>query len=294
MKIKIAGWILGSIAVIGALAFFAEKLLGKLNMVILSPKGVIGIEERDLFITAFSLMLIVVIPVLVLMISFAFFYRAKDSIKNYAPDLEHNHFLEVIWWLIPLGIVAILAVMAWRSSYSLNPYKPLVSDEKPFVIEVVALEWKWLFIYPEEEIASIGEIYFPQNRPIQFNITADAPMNSFWIPELGGQIYAMGGMQTQLHLMANEVGEFNGMSANFSGKGFSEMTFKAKAVTAEQFDKWVGHISQTASFLTVEEYRALKVPTTSHAVTFYRVEDPKLFHKILMQDPSLTIDRLAS
>ncbi|MGR3973473.1 MAG: ubiquinol oxidase subunit II [Candidatus Rhabdochlamydia sp.] len=279
------------VGVLIALASYVNTLLGQLNLVVLNPKGAVGVQEKELFLTAFYLMLIVVIPVFFLALLFAIRYRAKGPSKTYAPDLEHNHVLEILWWVIPLIIVTILAVMAYKSSYTLNPYKPLESKQKPVVIQVIALEWKWLFIYPKYNIASVGEIVFPEGTPLQFDITADAPMNSFWIPELGGQIYAMGGMKTQLHLIANETGEFQGMSSNFSGKGFSEMTFKAKSVTQDQFDQWIKTVQETSLPLNQEEYSRLKVATAGYPVTFYKLEDDRLFEKVLMQETS---DQVAS
>ena len=158
---------------------------------------------------------------------------------KHAPDWEHNYIAEYCWWGVPIVIIVILAVTTWKSSHDLNPFKPIESEKKPLAIQVVALHWKWLFIYPEQGIATVNFVQFPEKTPINFEITSDAPMNSFWIPQLGGQIYAMPAMRSKLHLIANEIGSFRGVSANISGKGFAGMTFTAKSSSEEDFDAWV-------------------------------------------------------
>ena len=165
------------------------------NIAVLEPKGMIGLKERELIITASLLMLIVVIPVLVLAIVFGWKYREGRDAKH-TPDWEHNSIAECCWWGVPVVIIIILAVITWKTSHELNPFKPIQNGKKPIEIQAVALNWKWLFIYPEQQIATVNYVRFPDNTPINFEITADAPMNSFWIPQLGGQIYAMPAMRT--------------------------------------------------------------------------------------------------
>ncbi|MFN7093972.1 MAG: ubiquinol oxidase subunit II, partial [Burkholderiales bacterium] len=204
-------------------------LSGCKQAALLYPKGTIGRDERDLIFTALGLMLIVVIPVIIMTVVFAWKYRASNTKATYAPDWHHSSKIEAVVWGIPIIIIAILATITWKSTHDLDPYKPLdVKGVKPLTIEVVALNWKWLFIYPEQNIATINFVQFPKDVPVDFKITADAPMNSFMIPQLGGQVYAMAGMQTHLHLIGNSTGDYDGRAVNYNGHGFSDMTFVAR------------------------------------------------------------------
>ncbi|HSW71020.1 MAG TPA: ubiquinol oxidase subunit II, partial [Gammaproteobacteria bacterium] len=197
-------------------------MLNGQSFILLNPGGRIAADEKHLLIIAVLLMLIVVLPVIILTLSFAWRYRAGNSKASYLPNWEHHARLEVLWWSIPCVIVAILATITWFSSYRLDPYRPLaVSASKELTIQAVALEWKWLFIYPEQNIASLNFIQVPVGVPLHFLITAEGPMNALHIPQLGGQIYAMAGMQTQLHLIADLPGRYRGLATNFSGEGFS-------------------------------------------------------------------------
>ena len=250
---------------------------------IFAPKGIIALQERNLIITTTLLMLIVVIPVLVLTFFFAWKYRATNKHAKYTPDWASNETLEAIWWAIPGVIILILAVITWKSTHELDPYKPLNSSVKPLTIQVVALDWKWLFIYPEQHIATVNLVEFPAGTPINFEITADAPMNSFWIPALGGQIYAMPGMRTQLHLMATEAGTFSGTSANFSGPGFSGMKFVAKSVSQSEFLEWAYAVKSASSTLTYDEYTTLSAPSKNQPVSLYAEVADGLYDKIIMK-----------
>lgn len=208
-------------------------LLGGCDMTLFNPKGQVGMDERTLIITATLLMLIVVIPVIVMTLAFAWKYRASNTQAEYKPDWHHSNRIEAVVWLVPCVIIAILGWITWESTHKLDPYRPLDSEVKPVTIQAVSLDWKWLFIYPEQGIATVNEIAFPKDTPVNFQITSDSVMNSFFIPQLGSQIYSMAGMMTKLHLIANEEGVFDGISANYSGGGFSGMRFKAIA-TSEQ------------------------------------------------------------
>ncbi|NGX47600.1 MAG: Cytochrome bo(3) ubiquinol oxidase subunit 2 [Chlamydiae bacterium] len=253
------------------------------DIVVLNPKGMIGIKERHLIITASLLMLLVVIPVFIFTWFFAWRYRASNEKARHEPDWEHNNIAEFCWWGVPLIIVVILGVITWKSSHELNPFKPIVTGKAPITIQVVALDWKWLFIYPEQGIASVNFVEFPEKTPINFEITADAPMNSFWIPQLGGQIYAMPAMRTKLHLIANETGNFRGASANISGKGFAGMTFTAKSSTQEDFDRWVQKVRQSGKSLTLSEYKQLAEPSEYNPVVLYVLQQKDLFDRIVMK-----------
>lgn len=190
------------------------------------PEGQVGIEQKNLILIATGLMLLVVIPVIIMTLAFAWKYRASNKAATYTPDWSHSTKIEAAVWIIPILIIIALGYVTYHSTHKLDPYRPLDSDVKPVQIDVVALDWKWLFIYPEQGIATVNKIVFPANTPVNFRVTSDAVMNSFFIPGLGGQIYAMAGMTTKLHLIANENDEFDGISANYSGAGFTGMKFK--------------------------------------------------------------------
>jgi len=256
-------------------------LLGGCNMEILSPKGDIGMQERTLLFTATGLMLLVVIPVLFMIVSFAWKYRASNTKADYQPKWAHSTAIEIVVWTVPCIIVAILAVITWRSTHALDPYKPLVSEHKPVTIEVVSLDWKWLFIYPEYDIATVNEIAFPVDVPVNFRITSASVMNSFFIPQLGSQIYSMAGMETKLHLNAREPGTYAGISANYSGAGFSGMRFKAIATSQEGFDNWVKEAKASPTTLTPEAYQELTKRSERNPVVKYASVPPSMFEFIL-------------
>lgn len=251
------------------------------QLVLLNPAGLIALQQKDLLVFSFLLMLVVVIPVFILTAFFAWKYRAGNTHAHYIPNWDHNVIDEAIWWAVPTIIIAILGTLAWTTTHELDPYKPIVSETKPLTIQVVALDWKWLFIYPEQGIATVNYLEVPENTPLNFKITADAPMNSFWIPKLGGQIYAMAGMQTQLHLIAEERGVFEGLSANFSGEGFAGMNFKTHSVSKDEFDAWVLTMKAGTKDLTLPVYETLVPPTTDHPVETFAHVESNLFASIL-------------
>jgi cytochrome o ubiquinol oxidase subunit 2 len=278
-KFKIALLLLICLGIFAA----ALALLFGGNIAVLNPKGMIGIKERNLLVTATLLMLIVVIPVLIMVFFFAWKYRESNHKAKYTPDWEHSYLAETIWWGVPVIIIFFLGWITWETSHSLDPFKPIVTNKKPLVVQVVALEWKWLFIYPEQKIATVNFVEFPENTPICFEITADAPMNSFWIPELGGQIYAMTAMRSKLHLIANEKGSFRGCSANISGEGFAGMTFTAKSTSDHEFDTWVKSMKQSKQQLNIKTYNELAKPTQYHPVSSYVLTQDDLFDQIIMK-----------
>lgn len=264
------------------LAIASALLLAGCQGGILDPKGPVAVEQKSLIITATALMLLVVIPVIVMTLFFAWKYRASNKDAVYEPKWSHSTKIELVVWLIPCIIIAFLAVLTWETTHKLDPYRPLDSDQKPIEVQVVALNWKWLFIYPEQQIATINELAFPSNVPVNFKITSDAAMNSFFIPQLGGQIYAMAGMQTQLHLLAHEPGVYKGFSANYSGAGFSGMKFNAVATkTPAEFDAWVAKVKASGKTLDVNGYRGLVLPSEKNPVTYYGAVTPYLFQGVL-------------
>jgi cytochrome o ubiquinol oxidase subunit 2 len=247
---------------------------------ILFPKGIIALKERNLLFIIQALMLLVVIPVYILTFVFSWKYRADNHKAKYDPDLVDNRIAEYIWWGLPLVMTLIIGVLTWIKTAQLDPFKPIESNKKEKIIQVVALQWKWLFIYPEEKIASVNFMQIPKDVPIRFEITADAPMNSFWIPELGGQIYAMPKMRTLLYLIANEGGDFRGSSANLSGSGFADMHFITRVSSEVDYDKWVESVKQSSKTLDTEVYDQLAVPSTN-SPEIYQLEDNTLFDQII-------------
>ncbi len=226
---------------------------------------------------------IVIIPVFTMLFTIAWKYRADNTKAKYEPEWDHSRLFETIWWGVPCVIILVLGVITWQAAHTLDPYKQLDSKAKPINVQVVALQWKWLFIYPEEQIASVNMVQFPEDRPINFQITADAPMNSFWIPKLGGQIYAMSGMSTNLHLIADHIGEYAGSSANISGEGFAGMKFTAKATSEADFDAWVNTTKQSSNMLDMTEYTKLASPSKDVSPKTYMLMQNDLYDKIVMK-----------
>ncbi len=264
-------------------------LLSGCNMALLDPKGAIGMEQKSLIMTATWLMLIVVVPVIIMTFLFAWKYRASNKNATYSPNWSHSNKIEFVVWTIPCIIILILGTLTWKSTQALDPRNPLPSENKPLVIEAISLDWKWLFIYPEQGIATVNEIAFPANVPVQFKVTSGSVMNSFFIPQLGSQIYAMAGMQNQVHLIANEEGVYKGMSANYSGKGFSGMKFTATATSADKFDEWVMKVKQSAKGLQMADYEQLAKPTENNAVEYFSSVKSDLYQDIINKymDPAM-------
>jgi cytochrome o ubiquinol oxidase subunit II len=271
---------LAAISLIGLAIWY----FGSFNVAVLDPKGLIGQQEKGLVIFALLLSLIVVVPVFVMLFGFAWKYRASNpKPAKYSPSWDHNSVLEAIWWLVPTVLIVILSVVAWRSSHELDPFKPLQASAKPVNIQVIALDWKWLFIYPQQGVASVNYITLPEKTPVNFTITADAPMNSFWIPQLGGQIYAMPGMSTELHLQADQTGKYRGSSANISGEGFAGMTFTAQAVSRSDFDQWVTSAKQSGSKLDLQSYNRLAQPSQNNPPAYYALADQNIYNVVVMK-----------
>jgi cytochrome o ubiquinol oxidase subunit II len=230
-----------------------------------------------------GLMLIVVIPVIVLTLLFAWKYRASRWKEEYARKSLNTKALDAAMWLVPAFIVLVLAIVSWTMTHRLDPFRPIENKGKPLAIQVISLDWKWLFIYPDQKVAAVDEVAFPVNVPVHFFITSDTVMNSFFIPQLGSQIYAMAGMRTELYLIADKPGTYAGFSANISGVGFSGMYFKARALSQEEFDKWLQEARAAPVRLDMEEYGRLKKPSEPNVVTYYSSADPNLFFDVIGQ-----------
>ena len=282
LKFAFCFLVLFGIVSIGLVIFFHDSIS------ILNPQGLIAKKQTNLILTSTLIMQFVVLPVLLMTFIIAWRYRADNKKATYRPNWDFSLLAECLWWGIPFLIVTTLSVITWRACHELDPFKPLNSTVKPLKIQVVSLQWKWLFIYPEQNIATVNYIKFPEKTPINFELTSDAPMNSFWIPDLGGQIYTMSGMTTKLHLMADKVGTYRGSSAHISGEGFAGMIFQASSTTPEDFDAWVAEAKQAQLCLDKPEYEKLLVPSKYVKPETYKLTDPELFDDIVMKymDPT--------
>src|SRR3990167_10242154 len=249
-------------------------LLSGCHFAILDPKGVIAASEKKLFVDSIFLMLLVVVPVIFLSWIIPYRYRASNTKAAYKPDWGHSTIMEIIWWTIPCIIILILSIWTWIYTHKLDPYRPLAADENTVMIEAVALDWKWLFIYPQQHIAVINYLEIPVNKPVRLFITSDAPMNSLEIPRLAGQIYAMTGMQTKLNLMATQIGVYTGLSTNFSGNGFSGMNFKVHVVSKEEYAAWVKTVEKATNHLTMDAYNELIKPSKKNPALFFSNPNP--------------------
>ena len=257
----------------------------------IDPKGQVATAELKLIIFSVKLMLLVVVPVIVMACWFGWRYR-EGSNATYRPEWNHNTIVEIVWWTIPITIILILGTVTWKTTHSLDPYKPIDSQIKPVTIEVVSLDWKWLFIYPELKIATLNYLNIPAGTPINFKITAASPMNSFIIPQLGGQIYAMTGMKTQLHLIADTPGEYRGLATNYTGIGFAGMHFITEVTSPQDFTNWVNSIKETPARLTSAVFwDELALKSIDDPVRSFGNVDADLFDNIIMHYMMPNVDQ---
>lgn len=273
-----------------ALPFLSLALLSGCNLVVMNPSGDIAHQQSRLIVISTMLMLLIIIPVIACIVLFAWRYRKNNTAAIYEPEWNHSTQLELMIWGAPLLIIIALGLLTWITTHTLDPYRPLEridanrpipANVQPLIVEVVALDWKWLFIYPEQGIASVNELVTPVDRPVRFKITASTVMNSFFIPAMAGQIYAMPGMETRLNAIINKPGEFDGFSANYSGAGFSDMRFKLHGVNAAGFDAWVQSVKNSGGELTRSGYAQLAQPTVREPIHKYAVVAPDLYQAIL-------------
>lgn len=264
-------------------------ILGGCNFVVMAPAGDIAAQQRDLVVISTALMLLIIVPVMALTVFFAWRYRASNRQATYEPDWDHSTGLELVIWAAPLLIIICLGALTWMGTHLLDPYRkldriaadrPVPENAKPLEVEVVALDWKWLFIYPEHGIATVNELAAPVDRPIHFRITASSVMNSFYIPALAGQIYAMPAMQTRLHAVINHPGRFQGFSANYSGAGFSGMRFAFLGLSEGDFAGWVVRAKEAGGTLDRAAYLELERPSENVPVKRFAATEPKLFDLI--------------
>lgn len=268
--------------IIGALVwlFTIDK-----NVAVLNPQGAIAAQQKDLIMFTLMLSAIIVIPVFVMLGLFAWKYRESNQKSLYTPDVEGNRWIELLWWGIPIIIIAALSVVTWVTTHQLDPYKKLDSSVKPLTVQVVAMQWKWLFIYPEQKLVTVNELRIPARTPINFQITADGPMSAFWIPNLGSQTYAMTGMTAQLSLIADRPGTYRGSNSNISGEGYSEMFFNAIAMPENEFDAWVKKTvlehDRNGRHYDWSTYEKMVTPTLKNKVAYYHLHDDDLYTEII-------------
>ncbi|MBV9653158.1 MAG: ubiquinol oxidase subunit II [Acetobacteraceae bacterium] len=266
-------------------------LLAGCKLVVLDPAGDVAMQQRDIVILSTALMLIIVVPVLLLTVVFAWWYRDSNIDAVYDPEFHHSTQLEVVIWSAPLVIIVALGLLTWISTHLLDPFRPLgrvngaeqvaVADTKPLRVQVVALDWKWLFIYPDQGIGTVNELAVPVNVPVTFELTSSDVMNSFFVPAMAGQIYTMPGMQTKLHAVLNRPGEYTGMSSQYSGSGFSDMYFTTHGLSGADFEQWVGKVKADGTALGRTEYLNLAQPSEREPVHHYKSVDPGLFAAVL-------------
>lgn len=266
------------------IAVFVFVTYGR-DIPVLDTKGLIANQERDLILFTFGLGMFVVIPVFVLLFAVAWRYREGNTKAKYDPEFTSHRGIEALWWGIPCAIILLLSVVTAVSTHALDPYKPIQSSVKSVQVQVIALNWKWLFIYPDQGIATLNYLNIPKETPIEFTITSDAPMNSFWVPALAGQVYAMAGMTTKLHIMADGVGTYNGASANISGDGFANMRFKVNSMNEADFTAWVKkeYESNAIPLLTENSYKELAKSSHNNNQITYLLMDDELYNKVIMK-----------
>ncbi len=265
-------------------------LLGGCDMVVMNPMGDVALQQRNLVIFATAVMLLIVIPVIALIGLFAWKYRAGNEAARYEPDWDHSTQLELLIWAAPLLIVICLGAVTWTGTHLLDPYRPIgriakgrpvPADAKPLEVQVVALDWKWLFIYPEYGFATVNQLAAPVDRPIRFRLTSSSVMNAFYVPTLAGMIYAMPSMETKLHAVINKPGNYGGFSSNYSGAGFSGMRFRFYGMDDAGFAAWVARNQAAGTPLTRANYLTLEKPTENAPVMRFGRVAPGLFDAVV-------------
>lgn len=266
--------VIGVIAIVIVLT--SEKAL------VMHPKGVIAQGELELIIVNIALMLLIIIPTYLLLFTVVWKYCIRKEKADYDPDLTCGFRGELLMWGLPSVVIAVMAIVMWNATHQLNPYKPIESEIKPLAVQVVALNWKWLFIYPEQGIATLNSFHIPERTPIHLRLTADgSPMNSFWVPQLSGQIYAMTGMSTQLHWMADGQGIYPGRAVEINGEGYADMTFTVQSTSEKEFEEWVAKVKQSSLHLSEKVYDDLVKPSVNKSTLFFSEVEDDLYHKII-------------
>src|SRR3981189_3622553 len=256
----------------------AAMALGGCSQGVLAPPGPTGSAERQILFNSLGIMLAIVIPTIVATLGVAWWFRASNTRARYMPEFTYSGRIEILVWSIPAMTVLLVGGVAWVGSHDLDPRKLLSSTVKPVRVQVVSLDWKWLFIYPDQGIATVNQLTIPVGTPVSFELTSSGVMNSFFVPQLGSQIYTMMGMVTRPHLQADHAGTYRGLSAQFSGDGFADMRFSVEAVPAEGFAQWVAATRSAGPLLDAQAYADLAKPSSAVAPFTYRAVVPNLFN----------------
>jgi cytochrome o ubiquinol oxidase subunit 2 len=252
-------------------------------MNVLDPQGPVGAAQKLILLNSLWIMLAIVVPTIIAILGFAFWFRQSNSRARYLPDWEYSGRIELVVWSIPALTIILLGGVTWIGAHDLDPRKPVEGSGQELTIQVVSLDWRWLFIYPDQRIATINTLTVPEGTPLRFELTSSSVMNAFFIPQLGSMIYAMNGMTTQLHLRADKTGRYQGLSAHFSGDGFPNMVFDVDVVSPADFSGWAARTADSPQVLNADTYKALTVPTLSSSRITYRLDDPALFRAIAMR-----------
>ena len=255
--------------------------LGGCQSSVLDPRGPIGLAERTILIDSLAIMLAIVVPTIVATLGFAWWYRASNERARYLPEWSFSGRIELVVWAIPVLVVLLLGGVTWIGSYQLDPARPIESTTPALEIQVVSLDWKWLFIYPNEGVATVNQLVVPAGVPLHFSLTSSSVMNAFFIPQLGSMIYTMNGMRTQLNLQSDQPGTYRGLSAHYSGEGFSDMLFEVRALPAEQFDVWIGATRAAGPVLDSAAYQALAQQSVNPQPSSYRSVEADLFDQVV-------------
>jgi cytochrome o ubiquinol oxidase subunit II len=267
--------------VVLAIVLIGATTLGGCNEGVLDPKGPIAIAERQILFNSLGIMLAIVIPTILATFGVAYWFRSSNERARYQPEFKYSGRLEVLVWAIPAMTVLLVGGVAWVGAHDLDPRKAIDAATKPVTVQVVSLDWKWLFIYPEQGIASVNHLVVPAGTPISFELTSSGVMNSFFVPQLGSQIYTMSGMVTHLQLQADHPGSYRGLSAQFSGDGFADMRFVVDAVPGQQFEQWVASTRDNGPTLDPQSYADLAKPSEAVAPFTYGAVSPDLFNTIM-------------
>ncbi len=257
-------------------------VLASEHALVVHPKGMIAQQEFELIVTNILLMLVIIVPTYLLLFWIVWKYCIRKDNSKYDPDHSQGPIAILLMWGLPSVIVAVMAIITWDRTHQLNPYKPLESEKNTLLIQVIALDWKWLFIYPDKGIATLNYFQIPEKTPIHFRLTADeSPMNSFWIPQLSGQIYSMTGMSTQLYLIADGIGEYAGRAVEINGEGYSDMTFSVKSTSSKDFEDWIDQVKESPHKLTQEVYNELVKHSVNKSIILFSEVEDNLYNKIV-------------
>ena len=263
------------------LSLIVALALSGCDWAVLDPQGPIGDQDKTILVDSVAIMLAIVVPTILATLAFAWWFRSSNTKAIYRPGFDYSGRLELIVWSIPLLTIMLLGGVIWIGSHELDPARPLASEVEPLEVQAVSLDWKWLFIYPKQRVASVNELVIPAGTPVHFSLTSASVMNAFFVPQLGSMIYTMNGMTTQLNLRANEPGTFIGESSHFSGDGFSDMRFDVRAERADRFATWIELVRDKGRTLDDESYAALAKPSVSRSPFTFGFADPELFTKIV-------------